>query len=223
MNGFAALPNSGPAWFSQQSSKRPPNADVWRDAESAGSYKRNEGPGKYKHHMENPLILESSKNGKFEDAVDDVENSNKKEKSADGFGSNPSHPRDGSMRENVNFDGNDLPSPKSSGQVHQRSSISRKFQYHPMGDLGVEGEPYGNKQAISSQPMSHQVFGGLKDQGHSYSSLGQSKSGHCDGSYSETEKVISTVPCFILIYASLTLTAYLHVLENQKLFISFKM
>jgi hypothetical protein len=223
MNGFAALPNSGPAWFSQQSSKRPPNADVWRDAESAGSYKRNEGPGKYKHHMENPLILESSKNGKFEDAVDDVENSNKKEKSADGFGSNPSHPRDGSMRENVNFDGNDLPSPKSSGQVHQRSSISRKFQYHPMGDLGVEGEPYGNKQAISSQPMSHQDFGGLKDQGHSYSSLGQSKSGHCDGSYSETEKVISTVPCFILIYASLTLTAYLHVLENQKLFISFKM
>jgi hypothetical protein len=92
-----------------------------------------------------------------------------------------------------------------------------------MGDLGVEGEPYGNKQAISSQPMSHQDFGGLKDQGHSYSSLGQSKSGHCDGSYSETEKVISTVPCFILIYASLTLTAYLHVSENQKLFISFKM
>ncbi|XP_045825181.1 uncharacterized protein LOC123917486 [Trifolium pratense] len=185
MNGNAALPNSGPAWFSQQSSKRLPNADVWRDAESAGSYKRNEAPGKYKHHMENPLILESSKNGKVED---DVENSNKKEKSADGFGSNPSHSRDGSMRENANLDGNDLHSPKSSGQVHQRSSTSRKFQYHPMGDLGVEVEPYGNKHAINSQPMNHQHFGGLKDQGHSHSSLGQSKSGHCDGNYSETEK-----------------------------------
>ncbi|KEH33142.1 hypothetical protein MtrunA17_Chr3g0086561 [Medicago truncatula] len=188
VNGIAASPNSGPAWLSRQSSEKLPNVDVWRDAESAGSYKRNEVPGKYKHHMENPLILESSKNGKFESDADKADNSNKKEKSADGLGSNPSHSRDGCTRENANFDGNDLHSPKSSGQVHQRSSITRKVQYHPMGDLGVDVEHYGNNQVINSQPMNHQHLGGLADQGHSYNSLGQSKYGHCDRNDSETEK-----------------------------------
>lgn len=223
VNGIAASPNSGPAWLSRQSSEKLPNVDVWRDAESAGSYKRNEGPGKYKHHMENPLILESSKNGKFESDADEVDNSNKKEKSADGLGSNPSHSRDGSTRENANFDGNDLHSPKSSGQVHQRSSLTRKVQYHPMGDLGVDVEPYGNNQVINSQPMNHQHFGGLADQGHSYNSLGQSKYGHCDRNDSETEKVICQITCFILIYASLALSSHLPVLDNQNLVISFKM
>ncbi|XP_050881942.1 uncharacterized protein LOC127085476 [Lathyrus oleraceus] len=188
MNGIAALPNSVPAWFSQPSSKKLPNVDVCRDSESAGSYKRNEGPGKYKYHMENPLILESSKNGKFGGDADDADDCNKMEKSEDGLGSNASHPRDGSMRENANCDGNDLHSPKSAGQAHQRSSITRKFQYHPMGDLGVEVEPYGNKQVINSQAMNHHHFGGLKNQGNNYSSLGQSKYGHFDVNYSETEK-----------------------------------
>lgn len=49
------------------------------------------------------------------------------EKSEDGLGSNASHSRDGSMRENANYDGNDLHSPKSVGRAHQRSSITHKF------------------------------------------------------------------------------------------------
>ncbi|KAG5148937.1 hypothetical protein AAZX31_06G191900 [Glycine max] len=178
-NGIATLPNSGTAWFSQQSSKQLPNFDVWRDAESAGSYRRNEVPGKYKHHMEkNPLVLESSKDGNVEGAAHDLENSNKKEKSADSLGSNPSNPRAGGMRENSSFDGNDLHSPKLSGQGNRRPPVSRKFQYHPMGDLGVEVEPYGigNKHVKNSQPMPHQPLGG------------QSKYGHSDRKYNEMNK-----------------------------------
>ncbi|XP_061342987.1 uncharacterized protein LOC133289133 isoform X2 [Gastrolobium bilobum] len=187
MNGIAALPNSGTAWISRQSSKQLPSVDVWRDAESEGSYRRNEVLGNSKHHMEkNPLVLESSKNGKVEGEAHDMENSNKKEKSADGLGSNPSHPRAGGMRENTGFDGNDLCSPKLSGQGNRRPPVTRKFQYHPMGDLGVELESYGNKHVINSQPMAHQPFGGHKEQDQSY--LGQSKYGHSDGNYSETEK-----------------------------------
>ncbi|RDX60434.1 hypothetical protein CR513_61423, partial [Mucuna pruriens] len=186
-NGITALPNSGTAWFSRQSSKQLPNVDVWRDAESAGSYRRNEGPGKYKHHIEkNPLVLESSKNGKVEGETNDFENNNKKEKSADGLGSNPSLPRAGGMRENTSFDGNDLHSPKLSGQGNRRPPVTRKFQYHPMGDLGVEVEPYGNKHVINSQPMPHQPFGGLKGQDQIY--LGQSKYGHSDRNYNEMNK-----------------------------------
>jgi len=188
-NGIAGFSNSGTAWFSQHSSKQLPSVDVWRDAESAGSHRRNEIPGKYKHHRENnPVVLESSKNGKVEGETHDLEDSNKKEKSADSLGSNPSHPRAGSMRENSSFDGNDLHSPKLSGQGNRRPIVTRKFQYHPMGDLGVEVEPYGNKRVINSQPMAHQPFGGLKGQDQSY--LGQSNYGHSDRNYSEINKVL---------------------------------
>ncbi|XP_022635185.1 uncharacterized protein LOC106757592 isoform X3 [Vigna radiata var. radiata] len=186
-NGISELPNSGTAWFSQHINKQLPNVDVWRDAESAGSYRRNEISGKYKHHMnKNPLVLESSKNGKVEGETHDLEDSNKKEKSADSLGSNPSHPRAGGMRENSSFDGNDLHSPKLSGQGNRRPLVTRKFQYHPMGDLGVEMEPYGNKRAINSQPMAHQPFGGLKGRDQSY--LGQSNYGHSDRNYNEINK-----------------------------------
>ncbi|KAJ1406253.1 hypothetical protein SESBI_25172 [Sesbania bispinosa] len=187
MIGIAALPNSGTAWFNRQSSKKIPNVDVWRDTESADGYRRNEDPGKYRHHMENPLILESSKNEKVGVGAHDMENSNKKEKSADGIGCNPSQSRAGGMRENTSFDGNDLRSPKlSGGQGNRRPPVTRKFQYHPMGDLGVEVEPYENNHVINSQPLPHQLVGGLKGQDQNY--LGQSKYGHCDGNYSEMEK-----------------------------------
>jgi hypothetical protein len=84
-------------------------------------------------------------------------------------------------------------------------------------------EPYVNNQVINSQPMNHQRFGGLADQGHSYNSLGQSNYGNCDSYDSETVKVICQITCFILIYASLALSSHLHVLDNQNLVISFKM
>ncbi|KAL2345129.1 hypothetical protein Fmac_006414 [Flemingia macrophylla] len=165
------------------------NVDEWRDAESAGSYRRNEGPRKYKSRIKkNPLVLESSKNGKAEGDTHDLENPNQKEKSADGLGSNASLPRAGGMRENTSFDGIDLHSPKLSGQGNRRPPVTRKFQYHPMGDLGVEVEPFGNKHVnvTNSQPMPHQPFGGLNGQGRSYP--GKSRYGHSDGNYHEINK-----------------------------------
>ncbi|KAL3018302.1 hypothetical protein AAZX31_05G021400 [Glycine max] len=175
MNGIAAIPNSGATWVSRQSSQQFPNADVWRHTDTVGSYRGNEGAGKYRHHMEkNPLVLESLKNEKSEGEAHDMENSNKKDKSATG-----------GLRENPSFDG-DLHSPKLSGQGNRRPPVTRKFQYHPMGDVGVDTEPYRNKHAINSQPMPHQPIGGLKGQDQSYT--GQSKYSHSDGNYNETEK-----------------------------------
>ncbi|XP_027369178.1 uncharacterized protein LOC113874997 isoform X2 [Abrus precatorius] len=186
MNGIAAIPNSGATWVNRQSNQQPPNVDVWRQADSVGSYRRNEGAGKYRSHMEkNPLILESLKNEKSEGEAHNMENSNKKDISADGPGSNSSHHRAGGLRDNAGFDG-DLHSPKLSGQGNRRPPVTRKFQYHPMGDVGVDVEPYGNKHVINSQPAPHQPFGRLKGQEQNYP--GQSKYGHSDGNYAETEK-----------------------------------
>ncbi|KAL2322102.1 hypothetical protein Fmac_026481 [Flemingia macrophylla] len=186
MNGIAAIPNSGATWVSRQSNQQLPNVDAWRHTDSVGSYRRNEGAGKYRHHMEkNPLVLESLKNEKSEGEAHDMENSNKKDKSADSLASNSSHHRTGSLRENPSFDG-DLHSPKFSGQGNRRPG-TRKFQYHPLGDVGgVDVEPYGNKHVINSQPMHHQPAGGLKGQDQSYP--GQSKYSYSDGNYNEMEK-----------------------------------
>ncbi|XP_047160660.1 uncharacterized protein LOC124830856 isoform X1 [Vigna umbellata] len=189
INGIAGIPNSGATWVSRQSNHQLPNVDVWRQTDSVGSYRRNEGAGKYRHHLEkNPLVLESLKNEKSEGEAHDMENFNKKDKSVDGLASNSSHHRTGGLRESPSFDG-DLHSPKFSGQGNRRPPVTRKFQYHPTGVGGVDIEPYGNKHALNSQPTPHQPIGGFKGQDQSHP--GQSKYSHSDGIYNETEKVDS--------------------------------
>ncbi|CAJ2664633.1 unnamed protein product [Trifolium pratense] len=184
MNGMLALQNSGATWVSRPNNHQHSNADTGRHADSVGSYGRNEGAGKYRHHMEkNPLVLESLKNETSEGETYDMENSNKKDKSADGIESNPSYHRASGVRENPSFDGSDLHSPKLPGQGNRRPPVGRKFQYHPMGDIGVETESYGNKHVVNSQPTPHQPFGGLKGRDQSY------PYGHSDGNYTETEKM----------------------------------
>lgn len=103
---------------------------------------------------------------------------NKTDKSAEALGSNSSpHHRNGGERENVRYDGSDLQSPKFSNQVNQRSPVSGKLPYQPVGDWGVNAEPsYGNKHAINSQPIHQQPFGGQEGQDQRYH--GQSKLGH---------------------------------------------
>ncbi|XP_057722743.1 uncharacterized protein LOC130936647 isoform X1 [Arachis stenosperma] len=179
MNGIGAIPNPGATWVSRQNNQQLHNVDAWRHSDSMGSY-GNDGPGKYRFHMEkNPLVLESSRNEKLEGDIHDSENKN--EKSADGVGSNSSHHRVAS------FDGSDSRSPKvSAGAGNRRTPVTRKFQFHPMGDVGVDMETHGNKHAINSHPTPHQPFGGLK--GHDQSYPGQSKYGHSDENYTETEK-----------------------------------
>ncbi|CAI8610120.1 unnamed protein product [Vicia faba] len=186
MNGMSAMPNSGATWVSRPSNHQHSNVDTWRNTDSVGSYGRNEGAGKYRHHMEkNPLVLESLQSEKSEGEAYEIDNSNKKDKSADSMESNPTHHRASGVRENPSFDGSDMHSPKLPGQGNRRPPVTRKFQYHPMGDVGVETESYGNKH-VNSQPIPHQPFGGLKGRDQSYS--GQSKYGHSDGNYTETEK-----------------------------------
>ncbi|KAI5387232.1 ATP-binding cassette sub- D member 1 [Lathyrus oleraceus] len=53
------------------------------------------------------------------------------EKSEDGVGSNASHPRDGSMRENANCDGNDLHSPKSAVSSNGGAVVPRSCDHVP--------------------------------------------------------------------------------------------
>ncbi|OIW19655.1 hypothetical protein TanjilG_18465 [Lupinus angustifolius] len=186
-NGIAAIPNSGATWVSRQSNQQLPNVDARRHADSVGNYRSNEAPGKYMHHMEKiPSILESSKNEKIDGEAHDMQNSSKKDKSSDSLGPNPSHHRTGGMRETCSFDGSDSHSPKLSGQGNRRPPVTRKFQYHPMGDVGVDTEPYGNKQALNLQPMPQQSFVGFK--GHDQNFPVQSKYGHYDGNYTELEK-----------------------------------
>ncbi|KAE9601922.1 hypothetical protein Lal_00041006 [Lupinus albus] len=184
INGIAAMPNSGATWVSRQSNQQLPNVDARRLVDSVGNYRSSEAPGNYRHHMEkNPLILESSKNEKIDGEAHDIQNSNKKDKSSDSLGSNPSYHRAGGMRETSSFDGSDSHSPKLYGQGNRRPPVTRKFQYHPMGDVGVDTEPYGNKQALNLQPMPHQPFVGFQVQDQTFP--GQSK---YDGNYTELEK-----------------------------------
>ncbi|XP_054805029.1 uncharacterized protein LOC129308067 isoform X2 [Prosopis cineraria] len=175
IGGIAAVPNSGATWVNRQSNQQQPNnLDVWRDADSSGSYRGNEGPGKYRHHMErNTVVLESPKNEKGDGETQEIENSNRKDMSSDGIVSSPYH-RGSSMRENVYFDGNDARSPKLPAQINQRPPVTRKFQYHPMGDVSVD------------VPIHQQTFGGMKGQDPNYT--GQSKFGHSDGDHTEIEK-----------------------------------
>ncbi|XP_028763510.1 uncharacterized protein LOC114721808 [Neltuma alba] len=177
VSGIAAVPNSGATWVNRQSSQQQPNNfDVWRDADSSGSYRGSEGPGKYRHHMEkNALILESPKNDKGDGQTHEIENPNRKDMSSDGIGSTPYHRASSMMRENAYFDGNDPRSPKLPAQVNQRPPVTRKFQYHPMGDVSVD------------VPIHQQTFGGVKGQDQNYT--GQSKFGHSDGDQTEIEKV----------------------------------
>ncbi|KAK4252502.1 hypothetical protein QN277_014494 [Acacia crassicarpa] len=181
ISGIVAVPNSGATWVNRQSNQlQPNNLDVWRDADSSASYRGNEGPGKYRHHMEkNALVLESPNNEKGDGETHEIDNSNRKDMSSDGIGSTPYH-RANNTRENVYFDGNDSRSPKLPAQVNQRPPVTRKFQYHPMGDVGVD------------VPIHQQTFGGMKGQEQSYA--GQSKFGHSDGDHTEIEKV--NIPAF---------------------------
>ncbi|EEF47774.1 conserved hypothetical protein [Ricinus communis] len=78
--------------------------------------------------------------------------------------------------ENAWLDANDLSGGKlkSSSNIGRRPSGVRKFQYHPMGDLGVDVESsYGTKHATLSQSLATQVSQGSKV--HDHGDIGKSK------------------------------------------------
>ncbi|KAF7838519.1 uncharacterized protein G2W53_007001 [Senna tora] len=142
VNGIAAVPNSGTTWVNRQSNQQQPNSlnvDIWRDADSSGNFKGNEGLGKFRHHMEkNALVSESPKNDRADGDTHDIENTNRRDISSEGVGSAPSYHRASGIRENAGFDGSDSRSPKLSALVNQRTPVTQQ----PSGGMKGQDQRY---------------------------------------------------------------------------------
>ncbi|GAV85279.1 hypothetical protein CFOL_v3_28717 [Cephalotus follicularis] len=183
----------------QESSQQHPdlnNLNFWKNPDSVNS--RGSGlPGNYQHHLDKrPQIESLGNNGSDKGMVEihELGNINMKENSSESSRSNVSlNPSTGGLRENVWLDATDsrtLPGgkQKSSGQISRKPPVTRKFQYHPMGDVGVDVEPsYGTKQVAHPQAMPQQVTQGFK--GHEHGYFGLSKFlGHFTRNSIENEK-----------------------------------
>ncbi|KAK9278620.1 hypothetical protein L1049_028193 [Liquidambar formosana] len=198
LNNVSTMLNSSTTKGNQETSQQIPNShhlDYWKRADTSMNSRGGEGSGKYQHHLgKGPQILESSVNSSDKGAVEMHEMDDKKENSSDSYRSNLSHHAStGGMRENVWLDASEsrtLPGgkQKSSVQIGRKSSGSRRFQYHPMGNLDEDVEPYyGTKHVTHSQAMSQQGSRGLKSHDQGY--FGQSKFvGHVTKNSMEMEK-----------------------------------
>ncbi|KAB1201298.1 hypothetical protein CJ030_MR0G004418 [Morella rubra] len=177
------------------------NIDLWKDVQSLGNSKGNDALGKYQHHLDESrqLLDLSGNNGlnKGEVEIHEAENSSKKENSSDSFRSNMSpHASTGGLRENVWLDASDLRT--STGGKHKFSSPAnrklgtRRFQYHPMGDVDVVEPSSGPRHNAHSQATGQHVSQGLR--GHDQVYVGQSRfAGHTDRNSMELEKGRSPV------------------------------
>ncbi|XP_042954000.1 uncharacterized protein LOC122290409 isoform X1 [Carya illinoinensis] len=199
-NSIAAIPNSSTLRANQERSQQLQNInnlDFWKDVQSSGNSKGNEDLGKYRHHLdENPQFLESPGNNGLDKGtveMNEKENLNKKENSSDSSRSNMLHhtPTSG-LRESVWLDASDSHNlieskQKLSNQLNRKSG-TRRFQYHPMGDVDIVEPSYGPKHIANSQAMSQQVSQGLR--GHDQVYVGQSRfSDQADRNSMELEKV----------------------------------
>ncbi|KAK0586343.1 hypothetical protein LWI29_005311 [Acer saccharum] len=200
LNNAAAVSDSSAITANQKSIQQLPthNLNFWKNVNSSVNPRVNEVPGKHLHHLDkSPQIIESSgNNGPNNGEIElETENFNIKEKSSDSLRSNVSHiTSPAGLRENVWLDANDpctFPGgkQKSSGQVGRKPFGTRKFQYHPMGDVEIDTEPsYGIKSVTHSQATPQQVSRGLSGYDQVYN--GQSKYfGHIAKNSMENDKV----------------------------------
>ncbi|XP_044484573.1 LOW QUALITY PROTEIN: uncharacterized protein LOC123210342 [Mangifera indica] len=185
MNNTATISDSSTLRVNQKSGQQISNTHNINFRKNAGSsvnIRGSEVPGKSQHNDKSPQNIESSgnkgsDNGEMEH---EAENPSVKEKSSDSFHSRMSqHTSTASLGENVLLDGSDtrnLPGGKhkSSGHVSRKPSATRKFQYHPMGDVEINLESsYGIKNVAQPHSMPQQVSRGLI--GHEQHHFGQSK------------------------------------------------
>ncbi|KAF8378805.1 hypothetical protein HHK36_030154 [Tetracentron sinense] len=205
MNSFAAIPNPGTANANQETNQQVPNSHQldYRKyvLDSSVKYKGNESMDKHQHQLsKGPRGLKSSMNtsdkGAGETYEKEQENIHRQENSNNSYNSHPSHHTitGGGVRENVWLNASDSrPSSggkqKSSGPVVRKASGSRRFQYHPMGNLEVNVEPSEiTKHVTHSLAPSHQVTRGLKSHEQGY--FAQSKfGGHVSNRGMDMEKV----------------------------------
>ncbi|KAL3528458.1 hypothetical protein ACH5RR_007780 [Cinchona calisaya] len=160
LNNTAVLSGSGTMKAGEGSSQFLPNIyqlNSWKNADPLVQSKVGEVVGGPEHANN---ICSSKEEG----IGLEMENSDKQENSNDSYRSNLSHHTSaGGQKENAVADAIDSRTfsagkQKSSNQMGSKSMTSRKFHYHPMGNLddGVE-PPYGMKQPIYSQAMAHSV------------------------------------------------------------------
>lgn len=169
----------------QKSSQQFPNShnlNFWKNVDSSANPRGSEVPGKYQQHLDkSPQNVESSgHDGPDNMGVErELENSSTREKSSDSFHSNISQRTSTGFKENTWLDGCDsrtLPGGKQKPSSHfgRKPSGTRKFQYHPMGDVDIDTESSsGMKNATHSQAMTQQASRGLT--GHDQAYFGQSK------------------------------------------------
>ncbi|KAK2655342.1 hypothetical protein Ddye_008394 [Dipteronia dyeriana] len=200
LNNAAAVSDSSAIRANKKSSQQLPtthNLNFWKNVNSSVNPRINEVPGKHQHHLDkSPQIIESSgNNGPHNGEIElETENLNINEKLSDSLRSNESHNAStAGLRENVWLDANDpctFPGgkQKSSGQVGRKPFGTRKFQYHPMGDVEIDTEPYGIKSVTHLQATAQQVSRGLSGYDQVYN--GQSKYfGHNAKNSMENDKV----------------------------------
>ncbi|XAR65525.1 hypothetical protein NMG60_11009674 [Bertholletia excelsa] len=168
-NAVAVKSNSNIAGASQDISQLLPSGhrlNYWKHVGSSIKSAENENSGKLEYPMtKNPQVLESSMSNSDKDAVKvhELRNHDRKENSTDSHHSNSYQRNPSSLRENIWLDGSDsrtLPGSKlrSSGQVGQKTSAPRKFQYHPMGNLDEDEETsHGVKHAVNSKVTCQQI------------------------------------------------------------------
>lgn len=183
-----AIPNSSTMRPNQESKQQLPSSqklDFWKVVDSSVNSKGGEGLGKNQHNLgKSPQILESSGNNGLDRGMVDmheVDNSNTKDNAIDSFRSGVlHHTSSAGSKENVWSDVGDSRTfhggkQKTSGNGGRRPPVTRKFQYHPMGDVDVDNEPsYGAKHGTHSQTLTQQVLRGTK--GYDQGGFGQSNS-----------------------------------------------
>ncbi|MBA0609042.1 hypothetical protein Godav_021173 [Gossypium davidsonii] len=197
LDNFAEITDKRTTRVTKESSQLPNsrNLHLWKSVDSQVNRELSRVPVEYQQIQErSPENLDSSGNHCLDKGASGVNVSgdlNVKETSNDSFCSNlPQYTSTGGMRDNVWLDVNDLRGgkQKSSAHISHKPSVTRKFQYHPMGDLDVEIEPsYGTKSVAHSRATSQHVSQGLK--GHDKGYSGQSQlTGHAGGEATEVEK-----------------------------------
>ncbi|KAJ6875208.1 hypothetical protein NC652_034821 [Populus alba x Populus x berolinensis] len=162
-NNVAALLDSSTERADTESSQQLPksnNIDIWKHAGLSVNHKGTEIPGKYQPHMvKNDQPFESSGNSSLANGVAEtlkMRSSNTDENSTDSFPSTTRQASTFGVRENAWLGANDSFSlsgekQKSSSNIGRKPSGTRKFQYHPMGDLDIDMEPsYGTKHVANS-------------------------------------------------------------------------
>lgn len=145
------------------------NLSFWKDATSSMDLKESVFPAKYQHHLDKgSQILESPGNSCLEKGateMHEIENSN----------ASDTQTSSGSKQ-------------KVGGNTVRKPSVTRRFQYHPMGNFDIDVEPsFGTSHATQPQASVQHNSHGFK--GGELSNFRQSKSG-TDGNSMEVEKVI---------------------------------